>query len=339
MKHLGLSTEQTIIDFIAAQSSARLPERRRIKTVLKGIGDDCAVLAATKQALVVTTDTMVEGVHFKRNYTAIGDAERFIGWKLIASNVSDVLAMGCQPRYALTSLSIPKTINVSGIKEMIRGMNQCSRFYGIQLIGGDITGSTKHLCLNCTLFGIAPEHKSENKCIYRNGARPGDTIYLLGTLGYSSAGLSLLLRGKNVPKRLIEAHLKPRPPEKAIQYIRSKIVLSSMIDISDGLSMDLHRICRESKVGALVTVEALPGQKRLAQYIPETYLQHQLYGGEEYSLLFTSPKIIDRKIINYCQKKYSTAPVPIGTVTKKRRIELCYNGKKHVFKQKGFNHF
>ncbi|MBF0463751.1 MAG: thiamine-phosphate kinase [Nitrospirae bacterium] len=264
--------------------------------LVAGIGDDAAVLKPPDGCLVVTTDALMEGVHFDLTYCSLYQ----VGYKLVSVNVSDIYAMGARPLYMLLSLSIPPQSAVStNIEEFLSGMRSALDIYNAALVGGDVTSSRSGLALSATIIGV-----SEKTPVMRNGAKPGDRVYVTGSLGDSAAGLHALRKlGKvvriensetiddfplswNILKPLINRHLMP-----AVKQLPSTEHISSMMDISDGLAMDLRRLCGESGVGSRIYEKNLPisvEMTALCRYLDLNPLDLCLCGGEDYELLFTS---------------------------------------------------
>jgi thiamine-monophosphate kinase len=292
--------------------------------ILVGIGDDAAVIKTTAQKTLITSDMMIEGVHFDLAFTTFHQ----LGYKLLAINISDIFAMGGNPEYFLVSLGIPKTYKSRDIDELYSGIQKIAGKFGIAVVGGDTCASRQGLVLSGTLTGSA------NKVITRTGAKQGDGIFVTNTLGDSAAGLQLLKKGgRKVYKfspaaprlRLVKSHLMPEPsPLKSLSGI------TSMIDISDGLLMDLSRICDESKVGAVIHKDSIPvsGELRAAaKSLNKDPLTFALKGGEDYVLLFTARPGI------------KTDAFRIGEIIRRGRFIADSAGKKTPFKAEGYEHF
>lgn len=258
--------------------------------VVLGIGDDAALLRVSpKKDVVVTTDLLVEGIHF--TFTTASHED--VGYKAAAANISDIAAMGGRPQHLFVSIAIPPTHRPSQIQELYRGIMAACRPHGIQLVGGDTSASPRDLFLNVTLAGSV----GSGKALRRDGARPGDLVYVTGTLGDSLAGLELLTApSSRVEKRqgvmnlLVSRHLRPEPRVDIGRVLSTRGLATAAIDISDGLSGDLVHLCRQSGVGAEIEVQALPVSAAL-----ETYARRRgadpadlaRRGGEDYELLFT----------------------------------------------------
>jgi thiamine-monophosphate kinase len=260
-----------------------------------GIGDDAAVVSGSPtQDWVVTTDLLVEEVHFCLDTISFED----LGYKAAAANLSDIAAMGGTPTCLLMAIAIPKTVSRSDVSRLYQGIHRACRPYGVSLIGGDTSFSRAGLFLNITLIGEI----ARGRAVLRSGARPGDLLYVSGSLGESLAGLMLLGKasarrvrpglGSADQTRLIRKHRHPTPRMKLGQSLASRRLATAMIDLSDGLSGDLAHICEESRVGALLDRTALPLSPTLRRFAALTGVSAEslaLQGGEDYELLFTVP--------------------------------------------------
>jgi thiamine-monophosphate kinase len=226
--------------------------------LIAGIGDDCAILRPRpNEDLLFTTDFVVEGVHFTRATQTGIDT----GWKALARGLSDIAAMGGEPRYALVSLAMAPWTCQNYIRDLYRGMALVGDPHGVQIIGGDLT-KTEKLAIDVIVIGAVPR----GKAIRRNGAKPGDQVYVTGPLGRAAA-------------RKYKDRPQPRLAEG--QALRGKA--TACMDLSDGLAMDLHRLCQESQVAA--TIDHLPIH-------PKATEQQALTGGEDYELLVTLPRTL-----------------------------------------------
>ena len=231
-----------------------------LEGVVKGIGDDCAVFRASSgRVLLLTTDMLVEDIHFLSNTITPYQ----LGRKAIAVNLSDIAAMGGKPLVILISLAVPAQTEVEEIKELYRGMSDICGLYGVDIVGGDTVASPDNLIINVSLVGDA----NEQEVLYRSGARPGDKVYLTGTIGDSSAGLSILKHKISSQDYLreyfIKAHNEPEPLIETGKVIAGSQLATAMIDLSDGLLSDLGHICEQSEVGALLEREKIPLSQEL----------------------------------------------------------------------------
>jgi thiamine-monophosphate kinase len=294
------------------------------KDVATGIGDDAAVIRSQKGNLLVTSDLMIEGIHFDLSLTTFYQ----LGYKFLAVNISDIFAMGGRAEHFIISLGIPANSRVHSIRELYSGILDLARTHNIEIIGGDTCTSKAGLTLSGTLMGRA------KKAITRSGARAGDAVYVTSTMGDSAMGFKLLQRGRRrVTKfyansarlKLIKAHVIPDIlPLKTVHRV------SSMIDISDGLLIDLSHICDESRVGAEILKKDIPLSKELIRFsnkLGEDPLSYALRGGEDYCLLFTARP--DRRIRAY----------RIGTIIPDGRYIVDEKGKRTTFKTEGYEHF
>lgn len=300
--------------------------------LITGIGDDAAIFTLDpKWEMVVTTDLMAEGIHFRLDYTS----PELLGRKALAVNLSDIAAMGAAPRFFLFSLASPKTLGSDLLDGISEGMMELAREHNVILIGGDTCASRESLFLNITVLGSCPR----GAAVRRNGARPGDLICVTGVLGAAALGLRLLEAGKRLNAALtpeewtaISSHLNPQPRVAFGHRLAEQAVVSAMIDISDGLSSDLTHLCHESGVGCEVWVEALP-------LAGGATVQDALNGGEDYELLFTLPP--DRRLrLQRLQEEFPGLPVAtIGVVTESAERCLIEGGVRAPLVAGGYDHF
>ncbi|MBI4011182.1 MAG: thiamine-phosphate kinase [Candidatus Rokubacteria bacterium] len=256
--------------------------------ILVGIGDDAAALAwPPGQILLLTTDTLVEDVHFRRATATL----REVGAKAMAVNLSDIAAMGGEPRFALLALALPPGTTVGDVDELYAGLLEMASRYHVELIGGDTCAAPDRIVLTLTLVG-----QVDGPPVRRSGARPGDAILVTGTLGASAAGLAALERGPlpvahDVAASVLRAHRLPTPRVAEGRLVRASGAATAMIDLSDGLATDLAHVAAESGVGARVWLPALPvsdATRQVARAVGEVPWHWAVSGGEDYELLFTA---------------------------------------------------
>ncbi len=250
------------------------------KDVVLGIGDDAAITRVPEgQRLVVTTDTLVEGVHFLANTPASAVAH-----KMLAVNLSDLAAMGAEPAWVNLSLSLPRHLDESWVESFFSTLNSLTHYYGVQLIGGDTVAGA--LSVTVTAMGFTPEKIA----LTRSGAKPGDWLYVSGTLGDAGAGLQLLMRELTATPEdyefLTHRHYCPTPQVALGTALRR--LATACIDISDGLLADLSHLLQASEVGASVQVDRLPLSAALKRSLPMPQaLTMAMTAGDDYELLFT----------------------------------------------------
>ena len=273
------------------------------KSTLYGVGDDCAVIDAADGKTVVTTDLLLEGIHFDLTYCPM----RHLGYKACVVNFSDVYAMMGEPRQMTVSLGISKRFKVEDLEELYAGIKMACDVYGVDLVGGDTSASMTGLTISITCIGVAKQP------VYRNGARPNDLICVSGDLGAAYMGLQLLEREKAIyyqqiqngdknaefqPKfqgkeYLLERQLKPEARKDIVEALQQAgITPTAMMDISDGLSSELLHISSQSKVGCRIYEERIPIDYQTAIQAEEFNLNVTtvaMNGGEDYELLFTVP--------------------------------------------------
>jgi thiamine-monophosphate kinase len=313
---------------INKKSDKNTPSRRHL---LIGIGDDTAAWKVRSGIELITTDVMVEGIHFDFSYTSWRD----LGWKSIAINISDVYAMGGRPKYALVSLSLPGHHDVNNILQMYQGMMDICNAYGITLAGGNVSSAEK-VAVNVTLTGTTSKDMTT-----RSAAKPGDLIAVFGYPGLSAAGLRTLKGEAPVSAGALtllrKAHLRPAPlldsgPNLAACGVKAAI------DTSDGLLSDLGHICEASHVSAVIYAQNLPLHPLLKRYFKHDNLELALTGGEDYRLLFTA----GCETMDSVQEKFDPAPAVIGEIVDGQlgRIRvLDAHGKEFKFSHKGWDHY
>jgi len=290
----------------------------------RGIGDDCAVLQMPRgHEVLVTTDFSLEDVHFRCEWHP-ADA---VGHRCLARGLSDIAAMGGIPRAAFLSLALPPELPQKWVDQFIGGLLKLAKRYSVTLAGGDTAQSPGGVLADIVVLGSVPA----GEAVLRSGARPGDLLYVTGTLGSASAALNLLRDGEKLRPRSHPKHFYPEPRIAVGQFLREKKLVSAMIDISDGLSTDLGHICDESKSGAVVYADALPK----AMGLGDGGLQLALHGGEEYELLFTARP--DRRIPKQIA---GVAVTRIGEIVRRRQMKLLTpDGDNEVLKPAGWEHF
>jgi thiamine-monophosphate kinase len=247
--------------------------------VRAGIGDDAAWLASGGADLLVTTDLLIENVHFDLRWTSF----YALGYKTLAVNLSDIAAMGGVPAYLTLSLAIPARFDSKDIEEFYRGVRALALRSGVSVVGGDTSGAERFF-VSAALIGRAPY-----KPVLRSGARRGDDLYVTGTLGDSALGLKLLKKKsrRRDAAYLMRRHNYPTPRLRAGALLARRRLATAMIDVSDGLLQDLGHICEASAVGAEIREEALPLSPAYRK-LSRGDIALALGGGEDYELLFTA---------------------------------------------------
>ena len=264
---------------------------------LKGVGDDAAVLDYKDKRVLVTTDLLLEGIHFDLTYTPL----KHLGYKAAVVNFSDIYAMNGQPKQITVSLGVSKRFSVEDLEEIYAGIYLACEKYGVDLVGGDTSASLTGLTISITCIGEG----EEGKIVYRNGAKANDLICVTGDLGSAYMGLQLLEREKTVfsghsenvqpdfegKKYILQRQLKPEARKDIITALREKgIVPSAMMDISDGLSSELIHICSQSNTGCRIYEDKIPIHYEaavMAEELNMNLVTAALNGGEDYELLFT----------------------------------------------------
>ena len=309
----------------------------RPQGIIKAIGDDCAVLKSPDgSAILLTTDMLVENVHFRCDRTT----PFLLGRKSLAVNISDIAAMGGNPKEALVAMAIPKQSEIEFLDGLYDGIKSIAAEYDINLLGGDTASSPKNLVISITLMGEAPE----DEVLYRSGAVAGDIIFLTGTVGSSAAGLDLAIKNRRFDDKdlLIAAHFEPVPHVKAGRIIATSKIANSLIDVSDGVSSDLGHICTESGVGAIIEFARIPVTDQLREYCEKFGLALEklaLHGGEDYVLLGTAPEK-SVKTLKRALKSDDCSFFPIGRITEEKGLRVQYDdGRIQEIDDSGFDHF
>ena len=265
-------------------------------STIKGVGDDCAVLDAKGLKTLVTTDLLVEGVHFNLSYMPL----KHLGYKAVMVNLSDVYAMNADASQITVSIALSNRFPLEAVEELYSGIQLACEKYNVDLVGGDTTSSTKGLLISVTAIG----HAKEEKITYRNTAKENDLLVVTGDLGAAYLGFQVLEREKQVfevdPNNqpdldaytyLIERQLKPEARKDIVRILNDlEVVPTSMIDISDGLSSEAIHLCQQSKVGCNIYEDKLPLDPQVISTCEEFDLNSTtvaLSGGEDYELLFT----------------------------------------------------
>ncbi|MBN2107315.1 MAG: thiamine-phosphate kinase [Deltaproteobacteria bacterium] len=305
--------------------------------VVKAIGDDAAVVSLGRgRCLLMTTDLLKEGIHFKTAFSS----PFLLGKKCLSVNLSDIAAMGGEPTYYVVSLAAPPETPYGFVRDLYRGMAAQARRFGASLLGGDTTASQDGLVVSITLLGKA----RQAQVLYRHGARPGELVYVTGTLGDSALGLALLHGGRAGPhNRLVRRHLDPQPRLAAGQVLARTHAASAMMDISDGLAGDLRHIMEQSGVGARIFLDRLPLSAAYRTYCPAcagNFYLPALGGGEDYELLFTAPAEKE-KTVRLISKRLGLPMTCIGRITGKRPglTLIGSDGKPARLPEAGFRHF
>jgi thiamine-monophosphate kinase len=309
--------------------------------VVVGVGDDAAVIEPGMYQGVLTTDLLVEGVHFELGSTSPRD----LGHKAVTVNVSDVAAMGGSPRYGLTSIALSAEVESAWVMELYGGMREAADEYGMALVGGD-TSRSDQAVIAVTVYGQVVA----GKAVTRAGARPGDVLAVTGTLGASAAGFRI---GKARPadqkdllstewgRDLLGHHERPVARVGEGQAL-AQAGATAMIDLSDGLALDLFRVCEDSGIGARVRLPDLPlapGLVDLGEATGVDPFDLALHGGEDYELLAALPPGAVDQVRRDMVERYHTRLTTIGEVTERPGMVAVRGDDESPLEPKGWNHF
>lgn len=311
---------------------------------VKGIGDDAAVINNNGLQTVVSTDLLVEGIHFDMMYTPL----KHLGYKSVVVNVSDIYAMNAMPQQITISLAVPARFSVEALSEIYEGIHLACKLYGVDLVGGDTTSSLSGLTISVTAIGQA----NPEELVYRNGAKPGNLICVTGDLGAAYLGLQILEREKQIyvehpgvqpeleeSQYLISRQLKPEARRDVIRYFREMgLKPTAMMDLSDGLSSDIMHICKQSGTGCIINEAAVPVSEETYQTALKFNMDPitcALNGGEDYELLFTIDEQDESKIAG--EEAFSI----VGQITRAEDgyLLITRSGNKHPLTSQGWKHF
>ena len=296
----------------------------RPDNIIKAIGDDAAAFTtAADQLSLITTDLLVERVHFLR--AAISGFD--LGYKSLAVNLSDIAAMGGTAREAFVSIAIPDDCQLDYLEAVYSGIKDLAAGFDVNVLGGDTTRSKKDLIINIVVQGIV----SKEELLCRDAARPGDVIFSTGFLGDSKAGLYLILNevaaDTEALEALLVAHRVPQPHLRQGRFLARQTGIHAAIDTSDGLSSDLAHIAEESRVGARLYAQKIPISPNLKDFCTRfdfDPIDYALSGGEDYTLLCTIAPANADKISSAFEKEFKRPLFAIGDIIVKEKIELVY---------------
>jgi thiamine-monophosphate kinase len=307
--------------------------------VIVANGDDAAAwFVEPSHCSVITTDCLVENVHFDLSYAT----PHQVGRKLIAVNLSDIAAMGATPRYVLLSVSFPGNTSVDIAKGIAGGIREQCKAHGVAILGGNTTRTLGPIHLTATLIGRA----QPNELLTRRGTQVGDAIFVTGTLGNARAGLHFAQQKQRVARgdyrsRLLDALLDPEPRVKAGRQLAKASVVHAMCDVSDGLGKDLRRLLVPERLGARLDANKLPVSPQAAEYAEHAGLNRDLLaleGGEDYELVFTAAPEDEKHVQATCAAA-ATPVTLIGSVTTKPEIEVVMSDGTVLPVPGGFDHF
>ncbi|MEW6501360.1 MAG: thiamine-phosphate kinase [Thermodesulfobacteriota bacterium] len=327
-------SERGLIARLRTEAAGEAPD------LLRGIGDDCAVFRQAGGGLVslVTTDTLVEGVHFDCRW----HPPHLLGRKAVAVNMSDIAAMGGTPRFVLLSLAAPSQVDGAWLDALLAGFLASVREYGAILIGGDTVKSGREVVLSVTVFGEAPA----NEVCYRAGARAGDAVLVSGTLGQAAAGLALCRAGRQEEnpawQPLVAAHCDPLAQVALGRLLAESGKVHAMMDLSDGIATDLAHLCAESKVGAEIDSAALPLSPELRQAAAACGaepLEWALRGGEDYQLLCTCAAGDAATLRHLARERLGLTLSPVGRIVAGQGVVLLDGGSRREISYQGYDHF
>ncbi len=314
------------------------------RSTIKGVGDDAAIIDNGDYKTVVSTDLLLEGIHFDLMYTPL----KHLGYKCVVVNLSDIYAMNATPKQITVSIGLSNKFSLEAVEELYQGIKAACHYYKVDLVGGDTTSSQQGLVISVTALGQG----TTTKITYRSGAKVGDVICVTGNLGSAYLGLQILEREKQVylsqpdmqpdleeQQYIIGRQLKPEARNDMVQHLdKAEVVPTAMIDVSDGLASDLMHICKQSAVGAFIEESGVPIHPEAQQMALKFQLDPitcALSGGEDYELLFTiDPK--DLPAVRLMPDIYMMGEI----VDRDQGIKLhTKGGNIHDIKAQGWRHF
>jgi len=333
-KGIGLMkiSEEGLINKLQQQFKQKLPMG------IVGIGDDCAVIPQDEnKSLLITTDLLIEGTHFLRDAISAED----LGYKSIAVNLSDIAAMGGVPKYVFLSVALPRDVSDDWLEKFITGINSILDEHQVLLLGGDTSKSTKNIFINVMVVGEAQTKKIK----YRSNAKPNDIICVTDNLGDSKAGLECILKNdceNDLARILLQQHYRPRPQISEGLFLAEYPEVHAMLDISDGINMDLQHLQDASNCGVKIDLEKLPISKSLLQFVEKfnfSPMELAAIGGEDYCLLITIDANAFKKIAQDFQQKFKRELTAIGKITQEKEFKYLLNGASYKLSLESFSHF
>lgn len=329
----SLGSERSLIDHIRR----RLPAAP--SSLIVAAGDDAAVAVPERGAFqVLTTDAVVEGIHFDRQFSSLSD----VGYRAVAVNVSDVAAMGGTPSLALLSFLLPSSTTLADIDALLDGALEMAADANVAIAGGNLSRSPGPLVVDVTVSGsVRPR-----RMLTRSGGRPGDALYLTGSVGAATAGLECLRARPGQPleddlAECVSRHRRPLPRTRIGALLGRNRAASACIDLSDGLANAVRQLADASGTGAAVDATAVPvhpGASRWFRSTGKDPLEAAIIGGDDYELLFTVPKKLSGKLRGVQRAARGVAIMRIGELTPEREIVLVREGRREPLPD-GFSHF
>jgi len=328
--------------FLYIDSALPLPEKQLVARIrqraltsrhrsglARGIGDDCAVLRIPHgHEALITTDFSLEEIHFRRDW----HPPEVVGHRCLTRGLSDIAAMGGEPRAAFLSLGLPPKLPQSWVNRFLDGFLKLAGRFKVPLAGGDTAQSPDGILADVIVLGSVPG----GEAILRSGGKPGDRVYVSGALGGSAAAIEKLM---SRPNRKINPddfpqHFHPVPRIQVGRFLHDRGLASAMIDISDGLSTDLAHLCEESAVGAVISAEAIP-RATVGREKHQVDLRFALHGGDDYELLFAAPR--NKRV----PARIAGVPITlIGHLTRGKKMVLAgQDGSRVALKPQGWEHF
>ncbi len=312
-----------------------------VKEGMFGIGDDCAIIPQGDMNSIVTTDMLVEDIHFLRE----GITPYQLGYKSLAVNLSDIAAMGGYPTATFLSIAIPSSLPLSFMDEFMQGYGDLSQKYSVPLLGGDTTKSPDKFVINVVAMGSVKGTQFK----LRSNARAGQYICVTGCLGDSACGLQLLLKGGEASlvnigiAKMVAAHNMPEPRLLEGQFLATQESVGAMMDISDGISSDLKHILNQSNVGAFIDLDALPISDTM-KIVSDEFGWNRYHlatgGGEDYELLFTIDKESYKSVLNDYKRLFNKDLYIIGEITlEKGELKYIKDSREVEYNIDGFSHF
>ncbi|MCB2182212.1 MAG: thiamine-phosphate kinase [Desulfobulbaceae bacterium] len=327
---MGKFSERKVIAEIAGR------QRTGAADLIKGIGDDCAVIRKSPGCVELwTTDTLVEGVHFDLSW----HAPELLGRKAVNVNFSDIGAMGGKPRFILLSLGLTQAVEKAWLDAFMQGFLTVLEQYDVILTGGDTVSSGERIMISVTVCG----EMDERHVCFRSQAQPDDRIWVTGTLGDAAGGLMLCQKGMFPAEkynRLCQAHLDPKPPVALGSKLAKSGLIHAMMDLSDGLATDLAHICKASRVGAEIAGQDVPLSGELqsaARSLHFDPLKLALEGGEDYQLVFTAPPQNSQMLVELCSRE-NIEIICLGRIIDGDGVVLCRNGQRREIGFCGYEH-